>query len=140
MRRALLAAIFAALATKAGAQSLPTKGANQYSAIAPNNTTGVQIKASAGLITGIQMGSIASGSIYLKLYDKATPPVCGTDTPVKRIPVPEISVFSATLAPLDFPVGIKFNFGIGYCVTVGLADSDITAPDANTVITNIDWN
>lgn len=125
---------------QAFAQSLPSKGAEQYSVIAPNNTTGIMIKSSAGLITDLQVSSIAVSNVYLKLYDKAIPPTCGTDTPVKRILIPVVASPSGdTIAP-TFPWGIKFNFGIGYCLTLGIADSDTTPPVASTVILNIGWN
>lgn len=124
----------------AASQSLPTKGANQLSAIAPNNTTGVVVKATPGVITGIQVGGIGSAPAYLKLYDKATAPT-GSDTPVKRILIPAAATAAnGQMIAIDAPVGIKFAAGISYRVTTGIADNDTTAPAASTFLINIDYN
>jgi hypothetical protein len=107
--------------------------------IAPNNTTGINLKASAGTVYGIQLGSISANPAYLKLYNKATAPTCGTDTPVKRLIIPANSTPGAG-SNISFSGGVSFTNGIGYCVTTGITDADTTAPAANTFLINIDWN
>lgn len=109
--------------------------------IAPSNTTGVLIKGAGGIIYGVQLYTINATPAYLKLYDKATAPTCGTDTPVKRLMIP-----AATTAAngggsnlIFTPGGIRFNLGIGYCITTGIADGDTSAPTAANYLANIDW-
>lgn len=117
-----------------------TGGATASGAIAPNNTTGVNLKASAGSVYSIQLGGIGAAPAYLKLYNKATAPTCGTDTPVKRLIIPAAS--TAALgggSNVSFPAGVAFSLGIGYCVTTGITDADATAPAASTFLINIDW-
>ncbi len=117
-----------------------TGGATPAGAVAPNNTTGVSLKGTPGSVYGVQLGGIGSGPAYLKLYDKATAPTCGTDTPIKRLIIPAAS--TAALgggSNISFPAGVAFTLGIGYCVTTGITDADTTAPAASTLLINIDW-
>jgi hypothetical protein len=110
-------------------------------AIAPATPAGVNLKASAGQINSIELGTIASGAAWLKLYDSATAPTCGSGTPVKRLLIPVASTAAnGGGSNITFPSPIKFTNGIGYCVTGGITDADTTALTANTVAVNIDWN
>lgn len=65
---------------------------------------------------------------YLKVYDKATFPACGTDTPVLTVPL-----FSSGVPPL---VGLNMTFanGVSFCVTGAIADNDSSNGPANSVI------
>jgi len=62
---------------------------------------------------------------YLKLYNKATAPSCGTDTPVWTIPVPYGASNSGGGVALPTG-GLLFPTGLGFCLTGGLADNDTT--------------
>lgn len=71
---------------------------------------------------------------YLKLFDKATTPVNGTDTPIMTIPLP------ASGAPLnlDFSANpIIFKFGLGMSLVTGAADSNTTAPAASEQVVHV---
>lgn len=66
---------------------------------------------------------------YLKLYNKATAPTVGTDTPVIVIPIP-----AGQVVKIDGGSnGIRFGTGtgIGWALTASAADSDTTAVSAN---------
>jgi hypothetical protein len=116
-------------------------GATPGNEIVQNNATGINLKASAGIVWSIQLGGIGSIPIYLKLYDKSTPPTCGTDTPVKRLIIPSASTAAnGAGSNISFPAGVKFSTGIGYCVVTGLADAATGAPAAASYLVNIDWN
>lgn len=65
---------------------------------------------------------------YLKLYDKATAPTCGTDTPTLRIPLPINAVTTAAIE------GMSFNNGVGFCLVGGLADNDNSNAATGVVI------
>jgi hypothetical protein len=97
--------------------------ANAISA-ATNNSTNV--KASAGQVYFVKVCNINAAVRWLKLYNKASAPTCGTDTPVMRILAP---VNSCTVQPI--PVGATFGTGIGYCIVTGATDADNTATAAN---------
>jgi hypothetical protein len=126
----------------------PTGGAttnSTCSAVAPASLGAAQLcKTGAGTVYDIQIGSnLATGSgAFLKLYDAATPPTCGSGagTPVGRYPIPA-NATANNLAGNDivFPMGKAFVNGIYWCVTGGLTDSDATAIGANTVTVNVDF-
>jgi hypothetical protein len=77
----------------------------------------------------------ATVAAYVKLYDKATAPTVGTDTPKMTILVPLAGSVVLTLSEVG--EGIDFANGIGIGATTGAADNDTTAPTANNVIANI---
>jgi hypothetical protein len=145
---AVVAAIFELLIAVPSALAQPatvpaagaSTGATPGQEIAPNNTTGVLLKASPGVIWGVQLGGIGSAPAYLKLYDTATAPTCGSGTPVKRLIIPAASTAAnGAGSNVPFPTGVQFQNGIGYCVTTGITDADTTAPAASTYLVNIDW-
>lgn len=100
------------------------------------STNATNVKASAGTVTSVTAVNTTATLYYLKLYDKASAPTCGTDTPVQTYPVPA----SATGAGLTVnPVnGFAFSLGIGFCLTGGIADAD-TASAATGVAINLGY-
>lgn len=111
-------------------------GATQHAVVAANTNNSTSLKGSAGTVYAIQTGSIAaSAPYYLKLYDKATAPTCGTDTPVGVFIVPPTNSGNN----VSVVVGKAFTLGIGYCVVTGIANNDNTAVPAATVLVNIDY-
>lgn len=71
----------------------------------------------------------ASADVYLKLYNKATAPVAGTDTPVMTIVIP----FSGgVFVPITIGVAL-FPLGIGFALTGGAADNDVTVIAAGQI-------
>ena len=71
-------------------------------------------------------------ALYLKLYNKATAPTVGTDTPVITICVASGDVIFG-----EFKGGIDFSLGIGVGCTTGVADNNTGAPGANEMIVNL---
>lgn len=132
----LLAAL--ALPVTVHAQSLPTQGAKSYSTIWPNNNTCIRVKATAGVITDMQLGSISATTAFLKIYDSAAVPTAGSGTPVMRLPFP--STTTGQLAQIPLPAARKFSNGIGICVVTGITDANTTAPAADNFIVNIGYN
>ena len=111
-------------------------GATPHFVVAANTNNSTSLKGSAGTVYAIQTGSIAaSAPYYLKLYDKATAPTCGTDTPVGVFLVPPTNSGNN----VSVVVGKAFTLGIGYCVVTGIANNDNTAVPAATVLVNIDY-
>jgi hypothetical protein len=75
-------------------------------------------------------GGNSTATVYfLKLYDKATIPVCGTDVPKLTIPLP-----ANQTTPIDFGNGAIFPQGLGFCLTGAIADNDTTAAAAGVAI------
>jgi hypothetical protein len=92
------------------------------------------LKASAGNIGQIDIFNSNDEARYFKLYNKASAPTVGTDTPVWTIPLLPGTGFSAT-----FAYGKSFATGIAYAITSGLADTDTGVVEAGDVTGSIDW-
>lgn len=94
--------------------------------------SGVNIKSSAGQIYGWFLFNNAASVRYVKLYNKASNPSVGFDTPFMTIPLP-----AGGGANVNFTSGITLSNGIGIGATTGVTDGDSGSPAANEVIVNI---
>lgn len=95
---------------------------------ASNNATSV--KGSAGTVYYIHAtNNHATNWAYLKLYNKASAPTVGSDTPVQVFGIPPATGFNVPLGPN----GAKFTTGIALAIVQGIADSDNTSTAANQV-------
>lgn len=101
---------------------------------AANSTNATSLKASAGNIGCIDVFNVAAYNVFLKLYNKASAPTVGTDTPVWTIPVAAGGGFSR-----EFARGKSFATGIAYAITKLQADSDTTVVAAGDLTGSIDW-
>jgi hypothetical protein len=67
---------------------------------------------------------------YLKIYNKATAPTVGTDTPILTFALKPSDNFD-----IDFQaIGYYFATGIGFALTTGSADADTGALTAADVV------
>lgn len=107
--------------------------------IATNTTNATSLKASAGTVGFIQLGSLSTTAIaYLKLYDKASAPVPASDTPVQVYIIPYATGGAGNNPQIPIQ-GLNFATGIAYAVTGGIADNDNTAVAAATFAINIGY-
>lgn len=72
---------------------------------------------------------------YVKLYNKATTPVVGTDIPVLTFMVPA----NGQMVNPEFGFGVKFPLGLAFAITAGVADADTAVVAANDVIVNMGY-
>lgn len=112
-------------------------GATPYVLISASSTNATSLKASAGQIYSIQVFNTNASARYLKLYNKASAPTVGSDTPVKTILIPGASAGAG--ASISVNVGISFSTGIAFAITTGIAHSDTGAVGANDIAVNIDY-
>lgn len=78
--------------------------------------------------------NIGATPAIVKLYNKATAPVVGTDTPAMIIPIPAAVGGVPGTAPLPIGFsGFRFALGLGIAITGGMADTDTTAVAAGQV-------
>lgn len=89
------------------------------SAAATTNPTSA--KATPGDVWKVTGYNAAAALRYLKLYNKASAPTVGTDTPVATIALPATAAFT-----IDFEQ-MQFTAGIAYAFTTGVADADTGA-------------
>lgn len=92
---------------------------------AANSTNATSVKASAGDLFKIRLS--AAAAVFLKLYNKASAPTVGTDTPVMTI------ALTVGMNEINFDEGHYFSTGIAYALTGAAADADTTAVAANDV-------
>ena len=97
--------------------------------ISAASTNATSLKASAGVLGFIYAVNLNAAVRYLKLYNKASSPTVGTDTPVATLPIPASTTGAGFMLPMG--PGIAFATGIAYALTTGAADSDTGAVAAN---------
>jgi hypothetical protein len=98
------------------------------------STNATSLKASAGNLGRIDVFNTAAYAVFLKIYNKASAPTVGTDTPVWTIPVASGGGYST-----EFMRGKSLATGIAYAITKLQADSDTTAVAAADLTGSIDW-
>lgn len=105
----------------------PTAATNLNSAATTNATS---VKASAGRIFVLTATNNGAAVCFLKLYNKASAPTVGTDTPVAVMSIPANGV------PLVLEygaLGLQFSTGIAFAITNLVGDADTTAIAAGQV-------
>lgn len=104
----------------------PNAVARLMSSAATTNATSA--KATAGDVFSINGNNASAGVIYLKLYNKATAPTVGTDTPFLTLALKASLPFE-----FSFP-SLYMGTGIAYALTTGAADADNTAVGAGDIL------
>lgn len=116
-----------------------TGGWTPFKVISAATTNATSVKPSAGQLGGLQVFNNSGNIGYLKLYDKASVPTVGTDTPVKTLLIPA-STNGAGFTIGRSEIGTQFLIGIALAITGGIADNDNTAVAANAFIVTGDYN
>lgn len=117
-----------ALSVSGGVTTTPTTPSQSLvNSLATTNAT--VVKASAGTIWSLVVSNANPAKRYLKLYNKATAPVVGTDVPVLTVPLPAEEVVSINLGSN----GLRLSAGISFALTTGSADSDTAAVGASEI-------
>lgn len=125
----------AALLFMGNGNSLPWKS---YAIISANSTNATLVKSTPGVFGGWSgLSNINAAPRYLKLYDKASLPVVGTDVPKLRILIPGNT--GGILANHEITRGIQFNTGIAFALTTGAADTDTGAVAADELLVNLNY-
>lgn len=102
-----------------GATELPSQ---IYRRVAAASTNLGVIKVGAGIVTGWKIYNNAQYPVFVKLFDKATNPALGTDTPAQLIGI------NAGETEVEPPgPGTQYNNGIAIAVTKQIDDLDTTA-------------
>jgi hypothetical protein len=110
-------------------QSPASSGGPSTSRIkAAASTNSTSVKGSAGQVYGWYLYNNTSSAKFFKLYNKATAPTIGTDTPFCTIGIPPNGG-----CVIEFSMGLALGTGIGYGITGAIGDSDTTATAADDV-------
>ena len=114
----------------------PTSGSLIARVVSAATTNSTLVKGAAGVIQSITVSNINVATRYLKLYNKATAPTVGTDTPVMTIALQGLTT-TGSITHHFGQDGIYFSTGIGLGLTTGVADNDTGAVAANEQIVHI---
>ncbi len=99
----------------------PVGGATPFHLLSAASTNAANIKSSAGTVYSIMAVNTAAATYFLRLFDKASTPIPGTDVPVLTIPV-----LAGQSVTLPVPTGIACASGIGIDLTGAIGDNDAT--------------
>lgn len=97
--------------------------------ISAASTSAVSVKGSAGTLHWIHLSNAGAGWAYFKIFNKATAPTVGSDTPVGTFGIPPGGGFNLPLGAY----GQRFATGIAYSITGAPAVADTTALALNQV-------
>lgn len=104
-----------------------------HSILAAAGTNPTVVKGSMAMLRGGWVHNLRASPVYLKLFNKASSPTVGTDTPVYQIPLS-----AGYCGPLpDLIYGSQFSSGLGYAITAGqplLDATGVTAGDLSGVL------
>jgi len=103
------------------------------------NATGQNIKASSGQIYTITANNRSNAERFLKVYNKATAPIVGTDIPVMTLPLDGKTGGGQTNVEIEISPGFAFSLGIGIAATTGIADANTGNPSVNDVVATIGY-
>ena len=116
-----------------GASSTVT-GTSVNKLVTAATTNAAVIKATAARVYGYHYTNNTAATKYVRLYNKATAPTVGTDSPAVVIPIaPNASVL------VDHTIPITFATGLGISVTGGFADNDATVTAVGDVVGHLLW-
>lgn len=102
--------------------------------ISAATTNATSVKASAGTIANIELTNTSASMKFFKLYNKASAPTVGTDTPILTLGIPANG--SRSFVP---PVEWRLATGIAYAITGAVPVSDTTAVALNDVAVSIGY-
>ena len=108
-------------------QKKPNATTRLLSSAATTNATSA--KAAAGDLFKVLGNNTVASKRYLKLYNKASAPTVGTDTPVLTFVLPASAPFAIELGA----TGHYFSAGIAFAITGAAADADTTAIAAGDI-------
>jgi hypothetical protein len=112
-----------------------TGGSTPYHLVSAATTNATSVKASAGTLYDVFVSSVNAAARYLKIYDKASAPTVGSDTPALTILIPGNTAGGG--AAKGWFRGVAFSNGIAFALTTGAADADTGAVAASEIVVNL---
>lgn len=118
-------------------QAIASGGATPYQLISAASTNATSVKGAAGTVYSIAAFNLNAAQRYLKLYNKASAPTVGSDTPVATYMIPG-NTAGAGLT-ISFPVGMNFGTGIAFALTTGITVADTGAVAISEISVNLTY-
>lgn len=113
-------------------------GLTPYTLISAASTNATGLKASAGVLGMCVVTNVNAAVRYLKLYNKASAPTVGTDTPVQVYAIPGSTTGGGIAVPIP-DRGLAFSTGIAFAMTTGVAHTDTNGVAANEIVINLGY-
>lgn len=107
--------------------------ASAFNLTSAATTNATLVKSSAGNLYEIDCSNTSASPVFLKLYNKASAPTVGTDTPLVTLVVPANAHLVQSFASL----GKRFTTGIAYAITGLQVTTDTTAIAAGVLISGV---
>jgi hypothetical protein len=104
----------------------------KFTLVAAGSTNATSVKAGRTRLNSLHITNGAVAARYVKLFDKATAPTMGTDTPVLNLQIPAGVAVSIDTGAF----GIGFDAGLALGLTTGQALDNATAVTAGDVVIN----
>lgn len=105
-----------------------------HSRVSAATTNATSVKASSGTIGGIVLTNTSAAMKFFKLYNKASAPTVGTDTPVAIVGIPPTNTIT-----WNCEQGLRLTTGIAYALTGLMPVADTTAVALNDVAVHINY-
>lgn len=99
------------------------------------STNATSVKAGPCRVVLIYCTNSNAAARYVKLYNKASAPVVGTDIPLMTLLIPAANA----IEPITIPNGIAFEVGLAFAMTSGIADTDSGNVGANDLILTLGY-
>jgi hypothetical protein len=109
-----------------------TGGATPGTFVSAASTNATSVKASAGTLYGVVLSNVNAAARYLKIFNKASAPTVGTDTPVINLIIPGNAAGAGSNVHLG-DIGVAFGTGIAFAITTGVALLDTGAVAASEI-------
>lgn len=113
-------------------------GAIPFQRVSTADTNAASVKAAPGIITSIIASNVNADERYLKLYDKASAPTVGTDTPKHTIIIPGNAAGGVVAIALVTP--LRFELGIAMALTVEATVAGTTGVAASEIVVNLGYS
>ena len=97
--------------------------------LAAASTNATSVKNSSARLYGYQLANTSAAFKYVRIYNKASAPTVGTDSPAMVIPIPPGQTID-----LDMAVPVALATGFAFAITGAAGDLDATAVAANDVV------
>jgi hypothetical protein len=116
-----------------GSKVVTDLGGSSYHVVAAASANAANIKASAGVVYGIDIFNNAAYPIYVKLHNTSGAPTPGSGV-VRAFGVQAGVHYSKT-----FPLGLAFTTGIGISIVTGITDASAAAVAANDCVVDVEY-
>lgn len=118
-----------------GLEPRTSGGVSVSKTVSAASTNATSVKGSAGQLFGWALSNVNAAARYLKLYNKASAPTVGTDTPVMTLIIPGNTAGAGQVQMFD--QGIAFGTGIAFALTTEATDAGSTGVAANEIVVNL---